>query len=214
MASELHAPSRADTEPLSEDGQTAASLYAAGAMSAEERAAHELAMERDPDLMAFTTDLLEATTAALLPSLLPPTLPAPEVKQRVLGALDGVLELERFFRAYLEDDQEAAVVTDADGRVRWVNAAFTRMCGYSLDELRGQKPGVMLQGEATERDVVARVNEAISLGQCSREELVNYHKDGHPYRVRVAINPIFGPSGSIRGFVALESELHGATSLP
>ena len=35
----------------------------------------------------------------------------------------------------------AVIVTDAEGRVEWVNDGFVRSTGYSLEEMSGRKPG-------------------------------------------------------------------------
>lgn len=47
------------------------------------------------------------------------------------------------------------VITDATGRVEWVNDAFTRISGYSLPEVVGRTPGSVLQGPETDAATVA-----------------------------------------------------------
>jgi hypothetical protein len=46
----------------------------------------------------------------------------------------------------------AVVVTDAMGRVEWINAAFPRITGYSFEEVRGRTPGSLLWGPETDRE--------------------------------------------------------------
>ena len=82
-----------------------------------------------------------------------------------------------------------------------VNPAFSLMCGFTLDELRGRKPGSVLQGKLTDPASVSRLRQGILAGTPCREELINYHKDGHPYWVSIAISPILGPGGAPRGLV-------------
>ena len=192
---------------LSEELQTQACLYVPGATTAEERAEFEMLMERQPGLLAYTTELQEVAAAVLLESLPPLQTTSPDLKTRVMRSIEAKLELEHFVSAYLQDPSEAALFTDAAGLVQWVNPAFTLMCGFTLDELRGRKPGALLQGELTDPASVARLRQAIQAGAPCREELINYHKDGHPYWVAIAVNPILGPDGAPRGFMAIESEL-------
>jgi PAS domain S-box-containing protein len=192
---------------ISEELQTRACLYVTGAVTAEERAEYEVLMERQPALLAYTTELQEVAAAVLLESLPPLQNTSPDLKTQVLRSIDAKLEVERFVSAYLQDPREAALFTDAAGLVQWVNPAFTLMCGFTLDELRGRKPGSLLQGELTDQASVSRLRQAILAGTPCREELINYHKDGHPYWVAIALSPILGPDGAPRGFMAIESEL-------
>jgi PAS domain S-box-containing protein len=192
---------------IPEELSAQACLYVTGAMTAEERAEYETLMERHPALLGYTTELQEVATAVLLESLPPLQRPFPDLKTRVLRSIETKLDIEQFVSAYLQDPSEAAVFTDAAGLVEWVNSAFTLMCGFTLDELRGRKPGSVLQGKLTDSASVSRLRQAVVAGTPCREELINYHRDGHPYWVAIAINPILGPDGAPRGFMAIESEL-------
>ena len=48
----------------------------------------------------------------------------------------------------VEDSVNAVIVTDAEGKVEWVNKGFYNITGYSLEDIRGKKPGKILQGKA------------------------------------------------------------------
>jgi PAS domain S-box-containing protein len=100
------------------------------------------------------------------------------------------------------------VATDAAGRIHWVNANFSAMCGYSLDELRGRKPGEVLQGCDTDPATVGRIRESLRAGRSCRETIINYHKDGGAYRAEVSISPIMDEeNGRAVYFVARERKL-------
>ena len=192
---------------ISEELSSQACLYVTGAMTVGERAEYEILMERQPALLAYTTELQEVAAAYFLESL--PSLHSapPDLKTRVLRSIETKLDVDHFVSAYLQDPSEAVVLTDAAGLVQWINPALTLMCGFTLDELRGRKPGSVLQGELTDPASVSRLRQAIQTATPCREELINYHKDGHPYWVAIAVSPILGPDGAPRGFMAIESEL-------
>ncbi len=40
------------------------------------------------------------------------------------------------------------IITDVAGLTTWINAGFKQMCGFTLTELLGKKPGEVLQGPA------------------------------------------------------------------
>ena len=123
------------------------------------------------------------------------------MKQRLMESLDSHPR---------QTEPDGFVVTDPNGLIEWVNPAFTAMCGYSLEELKGRKPGQVLQGPETDPASVQRIREAVRDRLPCRETLANYHKDGTLYRVDVAITPILDDAGSPLWFVAREKELKAA----
>ena len=77
----------------------------------------------------------------------------------------------------------------------------------SLAELKGHKPGHVLQGPETDRVAVGRIRTALRERQSCRETVVNYHKDGSNYRAEVNIMPILDDAGEPLWFVARERKL-------
>src|SRR5690349_4018027 len=112
--------------------QDRAALYAAGAMTEEERESFESLLEVYPELSHLVAGLLEPAAAVTLAANPPAGAgPCPTIKDSVTGLIAH--------RAQHVSRSESLVRSDADGFVQWVNPAFTEMCGYSLDELRGKK---------------------------------------------------------------------------
>ncbi len=107
----------------------------------------------------------------------------------------------------------AVIITDAKGLVEWVNDGFTRITGYQFAEVYGRKPGAILQGPATDPATIAEVHAALEAGRSIRAELVNYHRNGHPYWLAISITPIVGPDGRIRRFIAIESDISAQKDL-
>jgi len=99
------------------------------------------------------------------------------------------------------------VLTDASGRVEWVNDGFGRITGYSLDEVRGRKPGSFLQGPATDPATVGRMREALRQGNGFKEEVINYHKSGRPYWLTVEVQPLRDASGVLTHFMGIETDI-------
>ena len=102
---------------------------------------------------------------------------------------------------------EAVVITDAHGRITWTNDSFEKLCGYSLNEVQGKKPGTLLQGPATDPRTVEEFRIAVQEGLGLRTDILNYHKDGHSYWARVSITPYFHNNGNLEGFIAIERDV-------
>lgn len=118
---------------------------------------------------------------------------APEsLKERVLARIDS---------------EPAKVTTDREGRVTSINPAFSGLCGFSFGEICGKKPGSLLQGEDTDPEAVSTIRRAVRDGVGCTTEMVNYHKDGSRYRVRIWVEPIHDSAGELAGFQAVETKL-------
>ncbi len=99
------------------------------------------------------------------------------------------------------------VIPDASGRIVWVNASFTRMCGYNSDELIGKKPGHILSGNLTDKSPRSVLNRAISQGMKVTTRIVNYNKAGQPYWADIHLEPIHDSKGKISGYISIEKDV-------
>lgn len=185
---------------LSELLQDRSALYVSGAMTAPERENFELVLEFHAEVRAYVAELERATTRIWLSHLAPTAAPPSDLKSRILGTVARQLA------------PEGIVVTDPAGQVEWVNPAFSALCGYSLAELKGRKPGHLLQGPATDPQIVQRIRSSVAARAACCETLTNYHRDGSTYVVRVAIAPILDDDHQPLWFVARERKLPPAPS--
>lgn len=101
----------------------------------------------------------------------------------------------------------SVLITDPDGLVEYVNPGFEKLTGYSLAEVKGRKPGSLLQGEQTNQETVARISKKLKQKEPFYEELLNYDKNGEPYWIVLAVNPTFDEHGRHTGFVGVSSDI-------
>lgn len=105
-----------------------------------------------------------------------------------------------------QETDNAVILTDANQNITWVNRSFEKISGYSFEEVLGRRPGVFLQGEHSDKNVIRRMGEALQNGHGFNEELINYHKDGKPYWLRINCQPLYR-DGKLTGFMALETDI-------
>ena len=103
----------------------------------------------------------------------------------------------------------AVVITDASGRIEWVNQAFTQLTGYRLAEVAGKRPGSFLQGAETDRVEVARISAQVSAGASFQSEIVNYSKSGTRYWLAIDAQALRDDTGVLTNFIAIESDITG-----
>ena len=92
-------------------------------------------------------------------------------------------------------DDPPSVVCNERGNVVYVNAAWTMLCGYSREEMMDRNLKI-LQGPATDQIAVRSIVEATAEKQPSRTELVNYDRNGVPFKHILCVVPLPAPDGS------------------
>lgn len=99
------------------------------------------------------------------------------------------------------------VITGADRTIQWVNEAFIRLTGYSMEEAIGQSPGALLQGPSTDAGTVRRVSRKLNAGEAVHFEILNYRKDGEKYWLEVDIQPVYNHKNELDYFIAIQSDI-------
>jgi methyl-accepting chemotaxis protein len=101
----------------------------------------------------------------------------------------------------------SVVITGPAGLVEYVNAGFTKLTGYSFDEIRGKKPGALLQGPQTDPATVERIRARLLADEAFYEEVLNYNKAGQPYWISMSINPVFDDHGRLRKHISVQANI-------
>ena len=100
----------------------------------------------------------------------------------------------------------AVILCNAAGEIEWTNAGFVRQTGWTLEEVKGRKPGSFLQGPRTDMQVAAEMGHKLRQEEGFHTEILNYRKDGTPYWVQIEVLPIRDEQGKLTHFMALESD--------
>jgi PAS domain S-box-containing protein len=80
------------------------------------------------------------------------------------------------------------------------NAAFVALTGYSREEVLGRNCRFM-RGSGTEPDLTQQIRAAIADRRPILVDILNYKKDGSPFRNAVLIAPIFDESGTLQYYL-------------
>ncbi len=108
--------------------------------------------------------------------------------------------------AALEAAANAVVITDREGRIEWVNPAFTELTGWLPGEVLGQTPRILKSGVQASH-YYTTLWETILAGKVWRGELDNRRKDGAVYAEEQTITPVRGADGEIRHFVSIKQDV-------
>jgi two-component system sensor histidine kinase/response regulator len=108
--------------------------------------------------------------------------------------------------AALEQAADGIVITDTNGKIQYVNAAFTSLTGYTSDEVVGQNPRILKSGTQLPA-TYEQLWTTIRSGEVWRGELINRRKDGTLYHADTRITPVKGINGEIVNFLAVKRDV-------
>ncbi len=106
----------------------------------------------------------------------------------------------------LEQSPAIVVITDSKGNIEYVNPTFSRITGYSLQEVIGKNPRILKSGN---QDVEFYKNlwETILRGEDWSGEMLNKKKNGVYYWESALISPIKDEDGQILHFIAIKEDI-------
>ena len=97
-------------------------------------------------------------------------------------------------------------ITDASGRMVYVNPAFETASGYTKEELIGNNPRILRSGKHT-REFWGEVWEQILSGKVWVGHVENVRKDGLPFHTELVISPIVDSAGKVIGFLGAHRDI-------
>ena len=122
---------------------------------------------------------------------------------------DAVRQREKFGLLSLVADgtHNSVIITCADGLIEYVNPGFTRMTGYTQEEVIGRKPGALLQGPKTDAQTILRIRANLKQRQPFYEEILNYSKAREPCWISLSVNPVFDAEGRLERFISVQTDI-------
>lgn len=116
-------------------------------------------------------------------------------------------ELERTRLAMaIEQIDEAVVIADGEGRIDYVNPAFTASSGYSREDALGNSLRILRSGPQ-ESDFFTEMWASINGGKIWRSTMVNSKSCGQKYTELAKITPVLDDSGTIVFYVAVKRDI-------
>ena len=109
----------------------------------------------------------------------------------------------------IEHSPIAAVVSDPrlpDNPIVECNTAFIALTGYDRDEIIGRNCR-FLRGSGSEPDLCEALRAGVRNRQPVMVEILNYKKDGTPFRNAVMVAPIFDADGELEYFLGSQAEV-------
>lgn len=108
---------------------------------------------------------------------------------------------------------DVVIVTDREGTIVDVNAAFVQITGFARKEAIGATPRLLSSG-LQRPETYADLWETVLGGRVWTGQLVDRHRDGRLRTHRVTISPIQGDDGRVSHLVAVQRDLAAQRPAP
>jgi PAS domain S-box-containing protein len=122
-------------------------------------------------------------------------------------------EIDAPLPALIELSTMAMCVTNPrlhDNPVVACNRAFSRLTGYQLEDIIGQNCRFLSRADP-HPEVAMKIGESVSEKRGVLFEVVNYRKDGTPFRNAVMVAPMFDDNGQVNFFLGSQVEIAEAS---
>lgn len=129
------------------------------------------------------------------------------IGKHICIALEAAMDQQqiRLLSSALEAAGNGVIITNLQGKIQWANPAFSRLCGYSNEELLGETPRILKSGQQS-TEYYQALWAAISNGENWSSETVERAKDGNLYTVSQSITPIVN-EGELTHFIAIHEDI-------
>ena len=114
-------------------------------------------------------------------------------------------QLSQFHQA-MAQCPSSIIITGLDGNIEYVNAQFTEITGYTVDEVIGRNPRFLKSGNM-DPEVYDGLWATITAGTTWRGDLENRTKQGQLFWEHVSIAPIEDAEGNITRYFAVKEDI-------
>jgi PAS domain S-box-containing protein len=106
----------------------------------------------------------------------------------------------------VEQAADGIVITDTEGAIQYVNPAFTKMTGYSREEVLGKNPRILKSGHHAP-ELYEDLWKTIQSGEIWHGDMINRRKDGTLYSEEMRIAPVRSLSGEVVSYIAIKHDV-------
>lgn len=116
------------------------------------------------------------------------------------------MEAELRIAAVTFDSQEGILITDGDGFILRVNKAFSRITGYTNEQVVGRTP-LFLKSDRHETGFLRKLHVTLMLEGGWQGEIWNRRRSGEVFPAWVSVSAVKDPAGKVTHFVAAFTDI-------
>lgn len=127
-----------------------------------------------------------------------------EIKSQAEQLVTINQELEKL-SIVASETKNAIIIMDADGTIQWINNAYTKLYGYTLEELKERGENII--EVSTHPHIKNLLNDWIGSNLPIHFESLNKTKDGNRIWAQTTISPVLNKKDIITNLIAIDSDI-------
>lgn len=137
---------------------------------------------------------------------------------RILGAMHDITEQKlreqqlKLMESVITNTNDMVMITEAEPfdepgpKIIYVNEAFTKITGYSPEEVIGKTPRI-LQGPRTDKNELKKLKDSLKQWKPCEITVVNYRKNGEEYWNNLSVSPVADEIGWFTHWISIERDV-------
>ena len=127
------------------------------------------------------------------------------VKMDITGQKKDQTLIRKLSKA-IEQSPVSTIITDAHGKIEFVNTAFSTLTQYTLDEVVNKPPRIFNESHISENDFKTMWTNLLE-GKVWKGEFLNRRKDNVTYWENVTISPLTDSNGAISNYILIMDDI-------
>ena len=104
-------------------------------------------------------------------------------------------------------NENGVLFCNAAGIVSWINESFSKLTGYSMQDVIGKKAVELCIGPLTDLSTIKLMLDAFYAGKVFNLEIIHYRKNGSWFWGRIKGQPIFDDKGIVQQYYSMTEDI-------
>jgi PAS domain S-box-containing protein len=127
------------------------------------------------------------------------------IQRDITERLKAEKEIKTLGKA-IEQGPSSIIITNAEGKIEFVNNKFTELTQYQLEDVRGKNPRIFNPGRLPENEFEA-LWEILQKGNTWKGEVLNRKKDQSRFWEEISISAVMNPDGTISNYILIMDDI-------
>lgn len=132
---------------------------------------------------------------------------------RMIGTVQDITEAKREeeleMLSYVAiKSYNSVIISDAQGKIEWANEGFSKLFGYTLEEVKGTSGGILRKEDVAN---LSETSDVFKTLQTAKRPLAvesrKYKKNGEECWLLTSITPVLNDKGEISKFISIDSNI-------
>jgi PAS domain S-box-containing protein len=107
----------------------------------------------------------------------------------------------------VKDTANGVSIIDPEGKIVWINEAYTMLTGYTFKEVEGKKNSELLTGPGSNLTILESMKHKFQNKESWRDEILCYNKDQQPVWFETSGQPLIDKEGNCHQYFIIFTEI-------